>query len=110
MHPDWVRSIRDQCQGSGTPFFFKQWGRYRPFREDAQPPFYQDANTGKLFDAHGLNFMNPETGGMGTYGGFKWLNYPEITDCMFLDLKKKHAGNLLYGKEYNEYPKIKEEV
>ena len=24
--PDWVTNIRDQCQRSGTPFFFKQWG------------------------------------------------------------------------------------
>jgi len=26
MDPDWVRSIRDQCQEAGTPFFFKGWG------------------------------------------------------------------------------------
>jgi three-Cys-motif partner protein len=26
MKPDWVRSIRDQCQAAGVPFFFKQWG------------------------------------------------------------------------------------
>jgi protein gp37 len=24
MHPDWVRSIKDQCQSAGVPFFFKQ--------------------------------------------------------------------------------------
>jgi protein gp37 len=30
MHPDWVRSIRDQCIGAGVPFFFKQWGEYHP--------------------------------------------------------------------------------
>ncbi len=28
MHPDWVRSARDQCQTAGIPFFFKQWGEY----------------------------------------------------------------------------------
>jgi len=28
MHPDWVRSIRDQCVAAGVPFFFKQWGEY----------------------------------------------------------------------------------
>lgn len=28
MHPDWVRSIRDQCQAAGVAFFFKQWGEY----------------------------------------------------------------------------------
>jgi len=26
MHPDWVRSVRDQCAAAGVPFFFKQWG------------------------------------------------------------------------------------
>jgi len=30
MHPDWVRSVRDQCQESDTPFFFKQWGEFGP--------------------------------------------------------------------------------
>ncbi len=28
MHPDWVRSIRDQCQEANVPFFFKSWGEY----------------------------------------------------------------------------------
>ena len=27
-HPDWVRSIRDQCQEAGVSFFFKQWGEW----------------------------------------------------------------------------------
>jgi protein gp37 len=30
MHPDWVRSLRDQCQAAGVPFFFKQWGEWNP--------------------------------------------------------------------------------
>jgi protein gp37 len=25
-HPNWIRSLRDQCQAAGVPFFFKQWG------------------------------------------------------------------------------------
>ena len=29
VHPDWVRSLRDQCQGAGVPFFFKGWGGWR---------------------------------------------------------------------------------
>jgi len=29
MHPEWVRSIREQCQAAGVPFFFKQWGGTR---------------------------------------------------------------------------------
>ncbi len=25
MHPDWARSLRDQCADAGVPYFFKQW-------------------------------------------------------------------------------------
>ena len=30
MHPDWVRTIRNQCEAAGVPFFFKQWGTWLP--------------------------------------------------------------------------------
>lgn len=30
MHPDWPRSLRDQCAEAGVPFFFKQWGEHLP--------------------------------------------------------------------------------
>jgi len=36
MHPDWARSIRDQCEAAGVPYFFKQWGEWRPGRPRAQ--------------------------------------------------------------------------
>jgi protein gp37 len=28
MHPDWARSLRDQCAVAGVPFLFKQWGEW----------------------------------------------------------------------------------
>ena len=28
MHPDWARSLRDQCKAAGVPFLFKQWGEW----------------------------------------------------------------------------------
>lgn len=28
MNPAWPRSLRDQCQAAGVPFFFKQWGEH----------------------------------------------------------------------------------
>lgn len=35
MHPDWARSIRDQCATLGVAFHFKQWGSFAPgFDED----------------------------------------------------------------------------
>ena len=30
MKPEWARDIRDHCVASGVPFFFKQWGGFRP--------------------------------------------------------------------------------
>lgn len=36
-HPDWFRSVRDQCFHAGVKFFFKQWGEYEwiyhPYKE-----------------------------------------------------------------------------
>lgn len=29
-HPDWLRSLRDQCAAASVPFFFKQWGEWLP--------------------------------------------------------------------------------
>lgn len=32
MHPEWVRSLRDQCVEAGVKFHFKQWGEWAPPR------------------------------------------------------------------------------
>jgi protein gp37 len=29
-HPDWARHLRNQCERSGVPFFWKQWGEWAP--------------------------------------------------------------------------------
>jgi protein gp37 len=31
MHPQWARSLRDQCQAAGVAFFMKQWGAWAPY-------------------------------------------------------------------------------
>lgn len=38
MHPDWARSLRDQCLAVGVPFLFKQWGEWAPFFWTADHP------------------------------------------------------------------------
>jgi protein gp37 len=30
MHPEWARSLRDQCRTAGVAFHFKQWGEHAP--------------------------------------------------------------------------------
>lgn len=44
MHPDWVRSIRDQCVAAGVPFFFKQWGEWAPSPEIGLPYHFEDGD------------------------------------------------------------------
>lgn len=39
-HPDWFRSLRDQCQAADVPFFFKQWGEWSPADAPTGPPTY----------------------------------------------------------------------
>lgn len=48
IHPDWARSLRDECEAAGAAFFFKQWGEWAPSTADNDPgkPFqYLDPQT-----------------------------------------------------------------
>ena len=52
MHPDWVRSIRDQCTEAGVPFFFKQWGEWANWASlPGNPP---PMDTDILLDRYGV--------------------------------------------------------
>lgn len=53
MHPDWVRSLRDQCQAAGTAFFFKSWGEWTTDGAYVQDTPFADAGkrrSGRLLD------------------------------------------------------------
>lgn len=117
MHPDWIRSLRDQCKAAAVPFFFKQWGEYMPLEFDAQPPFrYFSNNPKKLIDAHGIDVLDAETSEAGYYNGHRFVDpmesiliceETESEQCDFLKVGKKRAGRVLDGSIHNEYPKIK---
>ncbi|MCX7062812.1 MAG: phage Gp37/Gp68 family protein [Gammaproteobacteria bacterium] len=51
MHPDWGRSLRDQCAAAGVPFLFKQWGEWAPV-DPCMPSELQESEelAGKLVD------------------------------------------------------------
>lgn len=36
-NPDWVRYLRDRCNATGVPFYFKQWGEWAPAPEPDDP-------------------------------------------------------------------------
>ena len=94
MHPDWVRSIRDQCQAAGVPFLFKQWGAWVPgqLRHDApQRHCYELASTGE-----------PAVGSA-TYSFDDPTQYLVGEVCAFR-YGKKRAGRLLDGRTWDEFP------
>jgi protein gp37 len=89
MHPDWARSLRDQCVAAGVPFFFKQAGEWAPIDE----PWKQDSP--KPLTAR-ERWMNIE-GGHGFHGGAVWR---------MRRVGKNAAGCLLDGAEWNQYPEV----
>lgn len=115
VHPDWVRSLRDQCAAAGVPFFFKQWGEFLPFEPTAQPPFWRNVASGHEYDSHGMDFYDAETGEPGKWHGHRWFDPMDaITlsletksgDCNFLKVGKHNSGNRLDGKEYLNFPTL----
>jgi protein gp37 len=46
-HPDWFRTIRDQCIAAGVPYHHKQWGEWAP----VGPLYEQDDDQGEADDA-----------------------------------------------------------
>jgi len=53
MHPDWARSLRDQCKSANVPFFFKQWGEWLPPMQDGAPGLGQMLNCGDQYERVG---------------------------------------------------------
>ena len=74
MHPDWARSIRDQCQAASVPFFFKQWGEWIPIDQHES---FNDKDPGALYFK-----------GSGRY----------------YKVGKKKAGRILDGRVWDEMP------
>lgn len=75
MHPDWARSLRDQCQAAGVPFLFKQWGEWG---DAMKYPVHES---------------------------FRWpQSLAEGDPTYSLKVGKKAAGRLLDGREWNGVP------
>lgn len=51
MHPEWARSLRNQCVRAGVAFFFKQWGEYAPASFPDRLPDNLPSSAGFYFDA-----------------------------------------------------------
>jgi protein gp37 len=92
MHPDWARSLRDQCQAAGVAFFFKQWGEWAPC--EMAPA---GASAVKAVDFSGRVLAGAEAIG----GGIAPVE-------MMSRLGKGAAGRLLDGREWNQMPGVRD--
>lgn len=88
MHPDWARSLRDQCNAAGVSFFFKQWGEWGP-------------TTFEATRHHGV-LSGPVRGDDIAFTVFgptgRQVAWPVVK------VGKSRAGRLLDGREWNEVP------
>jgi protein gp37 len=103
MHPDWVRSLRNQCQEAGIPFFFKSWGDYGIFKT------YLHAY--KKYAGELVEFRCVASSDCHRVGKITWHAYPKDAADDYRDIEimerigKKRAGRLLDGRTWDEMPK-----
>ncbi|MCZ4270781.1 DUF5131 family protein [Maritalea porphyrae] len=97
-HPDWHRSLRDQCAEAGVAFFFKQWGEW-------VPGHYSISQHTMLLDPSN----GPKSGMV--------LGEPPHSPTHVHDwgdgyiaakVGKKKAGKLLDGGVFHEFPGVAE--
>jgi protein gp37 len=88
MHPEWVRSLHDQCKAAEVPFFFNSWGDWFPRDQWEHNPelvlpdddvAYHDSPTTHVF-----------------HDGNDWYPVHRVG--------KKAAGALLDGRAWREMP------
>lgn len=93
-HPDWFRSLRDQCVAAGVAFHFKQWGEWVPVSRptDADEVVWA------------ANSYLPRGRWLDIDGGDKHRSW----DTVMVDrVGKKMAGRLLDGVEWSQFPEPK---
>jgi protein gp37 len=95
MHPEWARSLRDQCQAAGVPFFFKQWGEWANGSDCRRKELclYRDGRSCK-FTKEAIEKEEDRAGKVHRLSG----------GIVMSKVGKKASGRLLDGREWNEMP------
>ena len=91
MHPNWARSLQKQCEATGTPFFFKQWGEW--------------AASGKfMLDV----LIGPDGAEHPKHQRVIVPNSPKDGSTYLFKVGKTAAGRLLDGRTWDEVPTLEE--
>ncbi|EGJ50276.1 phage Gp37/Gp68 family protein [Desulfocurvibacter africanus] len=98
MHPDWARSLRDQCVAAEVPFFFKQWGEWCPAESLWEASTLQNgvfASSQVACDSEGRHYLTDNPKGH----WFEDSYYSERVGT-------KAAGNALDGEIIEQLPEV----
>lgn len=95
MHPDWARSLRDQCQAAGVPFIFKQWGEWAPGENCGGSMRKTEATADWFAEKWSFGTMTPRES--------EELHIDD--EPLLYRCGKKRAGRLLDGVQHDGYPK-----
>lgn len=101
MHPDWARSLRDQCQADGVPFHFKQWGEWVPLNQSPECNDLRDRGINPGFWNFDCDSCEAQRN-----SGVVFLDRSECSCLSVYKFGKKKAGRLLDGREWDEFPNV----
>lgn len=101
MHPDWARSIRDQCVAAQVPFFFKQWGTWIPWEPEHGPCWASQHQ--RCEDHHALFPVDMD--GSRDWDDGLWAVASGESHAAFQRVGKKQSGRLLDGRLWDEQPR-----
>jgi protein gp37 len=99
MHPDWARSLRDQCSAAGVAFHFKQWGEWAPHRLDGGT--HVNSRMSRTRDQHQSHRFAPD-GTAYVASEPDLYSYPGMASL--LRVGKTKAGRELDGRTWDEFP------
>lgn len=118
MHPEWARSLRDQCAAAGVAFLFKQWGEWLPLNQTADgaaddyyhpaPVRDPDASRRCKYDSLCLSIDGADhpTGAAGNYHMSNPSAFTRPGDMSMYRVGKRAAGRLLDFTEHNGFPGV----
>lgn len=90
-HPDWFRSLRDQCAAAEVPFLFKQWGEWAPTQPVPGGDLGGDMRAGRV------QIVKPAGENDGHF---------RRGDALMARVGKKAAGRLLDGVLHDALPAV----
>lgn len=97
MHPQWARSLRDQCRSAGVPFHFKQWGEWSPVGREDDRDYYVCAADGWHGDR-----AESEQHVLKDHAGE--ISCPAL-QRMYL-VRRNTAGRILDGRTWDQFPEV----